>query len=520
MTPSARLQSVLELLIEIAATPRPADALTSAYFRARRYIGSKDRAFVSATLYDVLRHHARLGWWLERAGFAPDEATNHEAACRARLLAYLLLVDAKALTAVTDLFSGGKFAPRMIDDKERWFLRKIEAEIDKCRNGEQSPAVPLPSGEGLGAGGKSGLSQISDIALDGDRNPAPNPSPKGRGTPPVSRHVSRPIASDITHPDMPDEVTGECPAWAAAGMKRRFGDAFLRELQALLKPAPLDLRVNLLKADRASMLTAIAEAGLKATPCPISPLGIRVEERPSLNTLPMLKDGQIEIQDEGSQMVAFLVDAKPGMRVVDFCAGAGGKTLAIAVAMKNKGKIIACDVLEKRLKRSTERFRRAGLHNIEVKPLTTENDPWVKRHKASFDRVLVDAPCSGTGTWRRNPDQRWKELGPGLAGLLPLQASILASASRLVQPGGRLVYATCSLLSEENEHQVEAFLAAHPDFHLVKISEVLTGMVPPCPDPYLALTPAQHNTDGFFGAVMERAKKVEGEDEKKAEEIE
>lgn len=428
MTPSARLQAVLELLSEISATPRPADALTSAYFRARRYIGSKDRAYVSNVLYDVLRHHARLAWWLEK--------NDVELTPRYQLLAYLMLVDEKPLAVVEELFSGGKFAAAKLTDDEREVLKKLQKRT-------------------------------------------------------------------VEHPDMPDEVKGECPAWALAGLQKRFGKNLLRELQALLKPAPLDLRVNPLKATRDKVLVAIKQAGMQAEACALSPLGIRVEERPSLNDLPMLKNGQIEIQDEGSQMVAFLVDAKPGERVVDFCAGAGGKTLAIAAAMKNKGRIIACDVLAGRLKRSTERFRRAGLHNIEVKALSSESDPWVKRHKGGFDRVLVDAPCSGTGTWRRNPDSRWKNLGPGLDQLVVLQGKILASAARLVKPGGRLVYATCSLLEEENEKQIEAFLAAHKDFKLKNISEIWAKIGP---GPYLSLSPAQHNTDGFFGAVLERVK--------------
>lgn len=442
MTPSARLQAVLELLTEIDATPRPADAIVSAYFRARRFIGSKDRAYVSNTLYDVLRHHARLGWWLRKNESAETP--------RNRLLAYLILVDRKNVPVLHELFSGGKFAASKINAEEDAVLKKLEGHT-------------------------------------------------------------------IIHPSMPDDVAGECPDWAVEGLKRRFGKATLQELKAMLKPAPLDLRVNTLKSSREPVLKEIKATGLKAEPCALSSLGIRVEERPSLNALPMLKNGTIEIQDEGSQMVAFLVDAKPGDRVVDFCAGAGGKTLAIAAAMKNKGRIIACDVLEGRLKRSTERFRRAGVHNIEVKPLTSESDPWVKRHKASFDRVLVDAPCSGTGTWRRNPDSRWKKLGPGLENLLTLQAKILASASRLVKPGGRLIYATCSLLHEENDDQIKNFLATHNDFHVVEVSEILKQTVPMLKmahsSPYLALTPAQHNTDGFFGAVLERDKKAANDEE-------
>jgi 16S rRNA (cytosine967-C5)-methyltransferase len=318
--------------------------------------------------------------------------------------------------------------------------------------------------------------------------------------------------STIDHPAMPDEVRFECPSWAAAPLRRRFDDAFQREMAALLTPPPLDLRVNPLKATREDVLRALQDLGLRPEASRMAPHGIRLKQRPSLARLPMLQNGEVEIQDEGSQLVAMLVDARPGERVVDFCSGAGGKTLAIAAQMANKGRIIACDVLANRLKRSTERFRRAGVHNIETKALTSEKDPWVKRRKGTFDRVLVDAPCSGTGTWRRNPDARWRQLGPGLDSLLPLQAGILASAARLVKPGGRLVYATCSLLPEENEDQVAAFLSAHPDFHVVPLHEAapqLTGSAHP---DYLSLTPARHDTDGFFAAVMQRAAKAAAEE--------
>ncbi len=179
----------------------------------------------------------------------------------------------------------------------------------------------------------------------------------------------------------------------------------------------------------------------------MAPYGIRVKQRPSLSSLPMLKTGEVEIQDEGSQLVAALVDARPGERVVDFCAGAGGKAAGDCHADGKQGPRHRLRYPGRdRLKRSAERFRRAGLHNIETRVLTSEKDRWVKRHKGGFDRVLVDAPCSGTGTWRRNPDARWRALGSGLENLVPLQASILASAARLVKPAGRLVYATCSML--------------------------------------------------------------------------
>lgn len=200
-----------------------------------------------------------------------------------------------------------------------------------------------------------------------------------------------------------------------------------------------------------------------------------------------------------------LLDARPGERVADFCAGAGGKTLAIAAQMNNKGRVVSCDVSEARLKRCAERLRGAGLHNAETRLLTSETDRWVKRHKGGFDRVLVDAPCSGTGTWRRNPDARWRAPEEkGLENLVALQARILASAARLVRPGGRLVYATCSLLPGENEEQVAAFLAAHPAFSVVPLLEAAPNLTGSAHRDYLSLTPARHDTDGFFAAVLQR----------------
>jgi len=269
-------------------------------------------------------------------------------------------------------------------------------------------------------------------------------------------------------------------------------------------PAPLDLRVNPIRSTRAAVLRGLKELGLRAEATRLAPQGIRIRERLSLARLPGLKTGEIEIQDEGSQMVALLVDAQPGERVVDFCAGAGGKTLAIAAQMMNRGHIIACDVNEARLKRCAERLRRAGLHNAETRVLASETDRWIKRHKGGFDRVLVDAPCSGTGTWRRNPDARWRVPDLGLPALVALQARILASAARLVKPGGRLVYATCSMLVEENEAQVATFLAAHPGFSVVPLESVAPHVMTSDHPDFLSLTPARHDTDGFFAAVLHR----------------
>lgn len=429
MNPPARLQATLDLLHEVESVARPADAVVSAWFRARRYIADRSRGPVSDLLYTLMRHQARLGWWLEKHGREPTP--------RNRLLAWLVLDGGKTRDQIQGLFTGGKFAPAVLTDQERTLIAKLQG-----------------------------------------------------GT--------------IDHPAMPEEVRVECPAWALDSLRRRFGDSFQSEMAALLTPAPLDLRVNPLKSTREAMLLALLALDLPAEPSRMAPYGIRVKERPSLSGLPMLKSGEVEIQDEGSQLVAMLVDAQPGERVVDFCAGAGGKTLAIAAQMANKGRIMACDVLANRLKRAAERFRGAGVHNIECKTLASEKDPWVKRHKGMYDRVLIDAPCTGIGTWRRNPDARWRALGSGLDTLLPLQASILASAARLVRPGGRLVYATCSMLPEENEEQVAAFLAAHPAFRVVPLREAAPQLADSLYLDFLSLTPARHDTDGFFAAVMQR----------------
>lgn len=301
----------------------------------------------------------------------------------------------------------------------------------------------------------------------------------------------------LEHPEMPEAVKFEVPDWILPRLRTQFGPTLAAEMQAMNLPAPLDLRVNLLKTDRDGALQALASEGLAAQKTTYSPWGLRLKNRQSVTSGKAFQDGLVEIQDEGSQLIALALDAKPGMRVVDFCAGAGGKTLAIAMGMENKGHIIACDVSEPRLEGAIKRLRRAGVHNAERHLLET-GDKWVKRQAGKFDRVLVDAPCTGTGTWRRNPDARTHLTEQDLAELLVKQADILNRAEKLVKPGGRLVYATCSVLKEENEAQVEGFLARHPHFTLVplEVPEALQGQT------FLRLSPAMHGTDGFFASVM------------------
>jgi 16S rRNA (cytosine967-C5)-methyltransferase len=311
----------------------------------------------------------------------------------------------------------------------------------------------------------------------------------------------------LRHPEMPRAVANDLPDWLEPYLDRVFGRELEREMAALNGPAPIDLRVNLVKADREEARRALAAEGVTAKPTPLSPVGLRLRERVPLGKLAAFEQGLVEVQDESSQIAALLADARPGMRVVDFCAGAGGKTLALAAGMANRGKLVACEVSHHRLDRAARRLRRAGVTNVERRALSGERDKWVKHHKGGFDRVFADVPCLGTGTWRRNPDAKWRMRPEDLAELVERQQQILRSAARLVRPGGRLVYATCSLLRDEDEAQAEAFLAAETNFSLLPMARVwdeTIGGASPGGEDYLRLTPARHGTDGFFVAIFER----------------
>ncbi len=298
----------------------------------------------------------------------------------------------------------------------------------------------------------------------------------------------------LEHPEMPEAVRFEVPDWVLPRLRDRFGPDLAAELAALTGTAPLDLRVNLLKGTREQAIARLAEADITTEATSLSPWGLRARGRQNVTATTAFKDGLVEIQDEGSQLIALAVGAEPEMRVLDYCAGAGGKTLGLAMTMQNRGHIVACDVSASRLEGAVRRLRRAGVHNVE-QHLLVAGDKWAKRRAASFDRVLVDAPCTGTGTWRRNPDARLRLREQDLAELVVKQAAILQDASRLLRPGGRLVYATCSVLPEENEAQVGQFLVRNPGF----------SVVPDRASDFLSLTPRSHGTDGFFAAVLQSA---------------
>jgi 16S rRNA (cytosine967-C5)-methyltransferase len=424
MTPAGQLAAAIDLLAEIEADARPADAVANSFFRNRRFIGAGDRREVSTLVWGVLRARRHLGWWLEKFG---AEATPR------------LLLSAQALFSgmsphkIAMAFTAGRYGPPPLSEAETIVLEKFAGHT-------------------------------------------------------------------LEHPNMPDAVKYEVPDWIMPRLAAQFGPALGAEMQAMAATAPLDLRVNALKGTREQAIAALRAENLNAQPTPYSPWGLRLAGRQSITQGAAFRDGLVEIQDEGSQLVALLVDAAPGMRVADYCAGAGGKTLAIAMTMENRGHIIACDVSSARLDGAIKRLRRAGVHNAE-RHLLEAGDKWTKRQAQKFDRVLVDAPCTGTGTWRRNPDARLRLKENDLNEILPKQAAILDQAQRLLKVGGRLIYATCSLLREENDMQVDAFLARNAQFKRLPITaplpESLQGET-------LRLTPRANNTDGFFAAVLER----------------
>ena len=310
------------------------------------------------------------------------------------------------------------------------------------------------------------------------------------------------------HDPLPPAVAHDLPDWLWDRLGHAYGETERVALaRAWLAPAPFDLRVNAVKTTRDAALAALGEDGFAATPTPYSPLGIRVAGRANLAQHPWLADGRLEVQDEGSQLVGYVMAPKRSDMVVDFCAGAGGKTLLLGALMRSQGRLYAFDVAQKRLSNLTPRLKRSGLSNVHPQVLTSERDTKVKRLAGKIDRVLVDAPCTGFGTLRRNPDLKWRQAESSVAELAAKQASILAAAATLVKPGGRLVYATCSVLPDENEAIVAQFLAGHPGFAPGNAAaDLARANIALDTGPTLQLFPHRHGCDGFFAAVLERSR--------------
>ena len=436
MTPGARIQAAAELLDRIERPPEgeeslPADAVLNAHFRARRYIGAKDRRAVGDAVYQTLRQRGQIDWWLVRHAGLPAENLFRA------LWTFTVHQDLRA-EDIASACDGGPYRPQPLDADR---LRRIQL---------------------LGHGIDDAPEAIADQA--------------------------------------------SFPAWLAPEIERRFGADAWAEMIAFTQPAPVDLRVNTLKATREEAQAALADAGVAAAPTALAPHGLRLDGRANITQSRAYRDGWIEVQDESSQLAALLVGAMPGMRVLDFCAGAGGKTLALAAAMGNRGGIVACDADAKRLARLAPRVARSGARIVDARALDAAGKTLATLGK--FDRVLVDAPCSGSGTWRRRPEAKWRLTPQKLEAYRAAQARLLRQAAQHVKPNGRLVYATCSILPSECEAQVEAF-CAEPEagFRVLPVERAWRAAqlgASPLRGPYMTLSPHRHGTDGFFAAVLER----------------
>ncbi|MBK1698458.1 RsmB/NOP family class I SAM-dependent RNA methyltransferase [Rhodovibrio salinarum] len=459
MTPGARIAAAIELLAEVDAHDRPADQVVQEYVRQRRFMGAKDRRAVTDLVFAAIRARARTSWWLAlAAGHDPEhvgsesvgeQAAQTPPAPRARVFALLILGEGWTVEQLAGVCDGTGYNPPPPDEAEQVLLSALEGQT-------------------------------------------------------------------LDDPRQPDWVRLETPAWLLPAFREAFGEATEAELTALRQEAPVDLRVNRLLTDGPrEVAEALAAEDLQTQPTAYSPLGLRLTGRRAVQATAPYRDGFVELQDEGSQLIALLVAAKPGMAVCDFCAGAGGKTLALAAEMNDRGRLVALDVDGERLGRAGPRLQRAGARNVERRMLATdqdgESDPFVEENAGSFDRVLIDAPCTGVGAWRRQPDSRWRLSEHALTQRTQAQDRILAQAAKLVKPGGRLIYATCSLLPQENRVRTWDFQSAHPEFRQLPIDEVwaegvgtdTTGVLPNDGQD-LTLTPARHGTDGFYLAVFER----------------
>jgi 16S rRNA (cytosine967-C5)-methyltransferase len=338
----------------------------------------------------------------------------------------------------------------------------------------------------------------------------------GRFAPDPLTDQERIALGQRTLAEAPAHIAGDYPEWLDAYLAQVFGDDRVAEATAMASRAPLDLRVNTLKAKREKMLSSLAHLGVHPTPW--SPVGLRIElgadaRNPGVHAEEEFIKGMIEVQDEGSQLATLLAGAKPGEQVIDLCAGAGGKTLALAAQMQGKGRLIATDHDKRQLAPIYERLSRAGVHNADIRAPKGEGDP-LGDIRATADLVLIDAPCTGTGTWRRNPDAKWRMRPGALEIRLKDQVEVLDRAATLVKPGGRIAYITCSVLPPENGEQVRAFVARHPEFAVVPPEQTVTALWDKAEEFAVAtlysadgllMTPRRTGTDGFFVALLRRA---------------
>ena len=323
------------------------------------------------------------------------------------------------------------------------------------------------------------------------------------------------VGKSLEDPAMPAHVLVEMPEWITTSLKSFYGERFMEETQAMNKPAPMDLRVNLARVTREQAMQSLRKDGVVTNIIDLSPAGIRLEAHSDISRTKAFRTGLIEVQDAGSQVLSFLTGVKAGMAVVDYCAGAGGKTLALADRLGlqggGKSRLVACDNNNDRLARMDRRLDRAKISKLVERHVIDDDKKWESENHETFDRVLVDAPCSGSGTWRRHPEQKNRVTAELVLELTATQDQILERAAKLVKPGGRLVYATCSMLQQENEDRVAKFLEAHKDYKVINWLDAWNEAMPKTPPPkatdeqFLRLSPAMHDSDGFFVSIMTKA---------------
>ncbi len=440
------LSAAIEATTQLLQFTQPADVVLSAFFRAKKS-GVRDRNFIAETAYAVLRHKRSL----TKLGMTTPK-------------------------------------PTLSRDSQSQFNTGTEPKRTKPGN---APKTHVSVRELV-------LLSLSRLRGMSQRQLAP-----------ALKEGEAQWLADVRAQLEPELTLGEqldFPDWLAERLSARMNaDDLLVLARALNSSAPLDLRVNTFKTTRDAVLAQLTAESMNLTPCLYSPIGLRLKNRPFLQKHPLFLDGSIEVQDEGSQLLGYLLAPKRGEMVVDFCAGAGGKTLMLGAMMRSTGRLYAFDVAEKRLAKLKPRVARSGLSNVHPMLIANENDTRIKRLAGKVDKVLVDAPCSGLGTLRRNPDLKWRQTPETVEELTQKQAAILASAARLLKPGGRLVYATCSILEEENAAIVNAFLANHADFSRLPANKILADQgITLDTGEDLLLSPSVHGTDGFFAAVLQR----------------
>lgn len=476
MHPHTLLELGSALLNRVLRFEHPADATVAEFFRQQPALGSRERALLADAVYALLRDRPRLQWL---AASHPGRTPQQERPARPQRPNHPAQPQGTAQTRALLLLAWTGPAERLqaacTPEEWSWRMQALEQTLDAaappaCRHG-----LPDWLAEAL----------REELRLE----------QAGFGR--VVSVEGQPL-SDI-------DADADADAGLAAAVEAEFSLA----AQALRQPAPLDLRVNLLKAKRPAVLALLQEAGLPAAATPHSPWGIRLAGKPALQQLPAWREGLIEVQDEGAQLLALLCEPKRQETVIDFCAGAGGKTLALGALLRHTGRLYAFDTSAHRLEALKPRLARSGIAEVHTLALAHERDERLQRLAGKADRVLVDAPCTGLGTLRRQPDLMWRQRPADVAQQAELQGRILAAAARLLKPGGRLVYATCSLLRAENEAIAEAFSLAEREFELLPAAPILAragveGAQGLCRGPYLRLWPHRHGCDGFFAAVWQR----------------